>query len=86
MNGSLNDQQSSAAIFEHVDRMSRATDASRRLPNKVQLIAMQPMPIPPLHGPPINDKLSDANQINKEVCCLFRLSLQLLFALFPPFF
>lgn len=67
MNGT-NEQLSSASIFEHVDRMSRAADASRRLPNKVQLIAMQPMPVPPLHSPPINGKLSDTNQINKEVC------------------
>ncbi|XP_056272301.1 UPF0606 protein KIAA1549 isoform X3 [Pseudoliparis swirei] len=62
-----NEQLSSASIFEHVDRMSRATDASRRLPNKIQLIAMQPMPVPPLHNPPINGKLSDSNQINKEI-------------------
>ncbi|XP_030282152.1 UPF0606 protein KIAA1549 isoform X4 [Sparus aurata] len=66
LNGT-NEQLSSAAIFEHVDRMSRAADASRRLPNKVQLIAMQPMPVPPLHSPPINGKLSDTNQINKEI-------------------
>ena len=67
MNGT-NEQLSSASIFEHVDRMSRATDASRRLPNKIQLIAMQPMPVPPLHSPPINGKMTDTNQINKEVC------------------
>ncbi|GLD60706.1 UPF0606 protein [Lates japonicus] len=66
MNGT-NEHLSSASIFEHVDRMSRATDASRRLPNKVQLIAMQPMPVPPLHSPPINGKLSDTNQMNKEI-------------------
>ncbi|TKS73174.1 UPF0606 protein KIAA1549 [Collichthys lucidus] len=67
MNGT-NEQLSSASIFEHVDRMSRAADASRRLPNKVQLIAMQPMPVPPLHSPPVNGKLSpDSNQINKEI-------------------
>ncbi|KAK1887839.1 UPF0606 protein KIAA1549 [Dissostichus eleginoides] len=66
MNGT-NEQLSSAAIFEHVDRMSRAADASRRLPNKIQLIAMQPMALPPLHSPPINGKLSDPNQINKEI-------------------
>ncbi|XP_026167933.1 UPF0606 protein KIAA1549 isoform X3 [Mastacembelus armatus] len=66
MNGT-SEQLSSASIFEHVDRMSRTTDASRRLPNKVQLIAMQPMPVPPLHSPPINGKLSDTNQINKEI-------------------
>ncbi|XP_067359181.1 UPF0606 protein KIAA1549 isoform X3 [Channa argus] len=62
-----NEHLSSASIFEHVDRMSRNTDASRRLPNKVQLIAMQPMPVPPLHSPPINGKLPDNNQINKEI-------------------
>ncbi|KAM4572306.1 UPF0606 protein KIAA1549 isoform 6-T8 [Odontesthes bonariensis] len=67
MNGAANEQQSSASIFEHVDRISRATDASRRLSNKVQLIAMQPMPVPPLHSPPINGKLSNTNQINKEI-------------------
>lgn len=78
MNGT-NEQLSSASIFEHVDRMSRATDASRRLPNKVQLIAMQPMPVPPLHSPPINGKLSDTNQINKEVCSSDFLALQKLF-------
>uniref|UniRef100_A0A3Q3E233 UPF0606 protein KIAA1549 n=1 Tax=Labrus bergylta TaxID=56723 RepID=A0A3Q3E233_9LABR len=66
MNGT-NKQLSSASIFEHVDRMSRAADASRRLPNKIQLIAMQPMPVPPLHSPPINGKLSNTNQINKEI-------------------
>ncbi|XP_010769706.1 UPF0606 protein KIAA1549-like isoform X2 [Notothenia coriiceps] len=66
MNGT-NEQLSSAAIFEHVDRMSRTADASRRLPNKIQLIAMQPMALPPLRSPPINGKLSDPNQINKEI-------------------
>ncbi|KAM4733393.1 UPF0606 protein KIAA1549 isoform 4-T4 [Anableps anableps] len=72
MNGAANEQLSSASIFEHVDRMSRATDASRRLPNKVQLIAMQPMPVPPLHSPPINGKLSDTNQMNKEIQAALR--------------
>nr|XP_020458625.1 UPF0606 protein KIAA1549-like [Monopterus albus] len=62
-----NEQLSSASIFEHVDRVSRTTEASRRLPNKVQLIAMQPMSVPPLHSPPINGKLADSNQINKEI-------------------
>ncbi|XP_028305479.1 UPF0606 protein KIAA1549 isoform X2 [Gouania willdenowi] len=66
MNGT-NEQLSSAAIFEHVDRMSRSTDANRRLPNKVQLIAMQPMPVLPLHSPPTNGKLADTNPTNKEV-------------------
>ncbi|XP_032380306.1 UPF0606 protein KIAA1549 isoform X7 [Etheostoma spectabile] len=66
MNGT-NEQLSSASIFEHVDRISRAADASRRLPNKIQLIAMQPMPVPPLHSPPINGKVADTNLINKEI-------------------
>lgn len=68
MNGT-GEQLSSASIFEHVDRMSRGADASKRLPNKVQLIAMQPMAVPPLHSatPATNGKLSNANQINKEV-------------------
>lgn len=69
MNGT-GEQLSSASIFEHVDRMSRGADASKRLPNKVQLIAMQPMAVPPLHSAAAaaaNGKLSNANQINKEV-------------------
>ncbi|KAM4618188.1 UPF0606 protein KIAA1549 [Polymixia lowei] len=65
MNGT-DEQLSSASIFEHVDRMSRSTDATRRLPNKIQLIAMQPMPVPPLHSP-INGKVTDNNHINKEI-------------------
>lgn len=60
------EQLSSASIFEHVDRMPRATDAGRR-PNKVQLIAMQPMPVPPLHSPTANGKLSDPDQLNREI-------------------
>lgn len=67
MNGT-GEQLSSASIFEHVDRMSRGADASKRPPNKVQLIAMQPMAIPPLHSAAAaNGKLSSASQINKEV-------------------
>ncbi|KAM8861902.1 UPF0606 protein KIAA1549 isoform 5-T6 [Synchiropus picturatus] len=66
MNGT-SEPLSSASIFEHVDRMSRATDASRKLPNKVQLIAMQPMPFSNLHKPAANGHLPDANHINKEV-------------------
>ncbi|XP_032439930.1 UPF0606 protein KIAA1549 isoform X3 [Xiphophorus hellerii] len=72
MNGAANEQLSSASIFEHVDRMSRATDASRKLPNKVQLIAMQPMPVPPLHSQPVNGKPSDPNQMNKEIQAALR--------------
>ncbi|XP_061678420.1 UPF0606 protein KIAA1549 isoform X2 [Syngnathoides biaculeatus] len=61
----LNEQMSSASIFEHVDRMSRATDVSRRLPNKVQLIAMQPMTVPHLNRH--IGKLPDTNKIHKEI-------------------
>ncbi|XP_061629248.1 UPF0606 protein KIAA1549 isoform X3 [Phyllopteryx taeniolatus] len=61
----LNEQMSSASIFEHVDRMSRATDVSRRLPNKVQLIAMQPMTVPPLNSH--TGKLPETSKINKEI-------------------
>ncbi|XP_049579110.1 UPF0606 protein KIAA1549 isoform X2 [Syngnathus scovelli] len=63
----LNEQTSSASIFEHVDRMSRATDVSRRLPNKVQLIAMQPMTLPPLNSHTATGKLPETNKINKEI-------------------
>ncbi|XP_061892038.1 UPF0606 protein KIAA1549 isoform X9 [Entelurus aequoreus] len=63
----LSEQLSSTSIFEHVDRMSRAPDISRRLPNKVQLIAMQPMSGPPLHSNTAAAKLPDLNQMNKEV-------------------
>ncbi|XP_077372705.1 UPF0606 protein KIAA1549 isoform X2 [Festucalex cinctus] len=62
---SLNEPMSSASIFEHVDRMSRATDVSRRLPNKVQLIAMQPMTVPPVNSHTGTGKLPDTNKINK---------------------
>ncbi|XP_028970927.2 UPF0606 protein KIAA1549 isoform X1 [Esox lucius] len=49
------EQLSSASIFEHVDRMSRSADGTRRLPNKIQLIAMQPMAVlPQRHSPTMN--------------------------------
>ncbi|XP_036068470.1 UPF0606 protein KIAA1549 isoform X7 [Oryzias melastigma] len=63
LNGAPSEPLSSASIFEHVDRMSRAAEAGRRLPNKIQLIAMQPMTLPPLHSPPSHGKLADAEQI-----------------------
>nr|XP_061813146.1 UPF0606 protein KIAA1549-like [Nerophis lumbriciformis] len=63
----LNEQMSSASIFEHVDRMSRATDVSRRLPNKVQLIALQPMTVPPLLSHTDTGKLSETSKFNKEI-------------------
>uniref|UniRef100_A0A8D0GR03 KIAA1549 n=1 Tax=Sphenodon punctatus TaxID=8508 RepID=A0A8D0GR03_SPHPU len=50
-----NEQHSSASIFDHVDRMSRSSEASRRVPSKIQLIAMQPIAAPP------------TNKINKEI-------------------
>ncbi|XP_066580266.1 UPF0606 protein KIAA1549 [Amia ocellicauda] len=57
---------SSASIFEHVDRMSRSSEATKRVSNKIQLIAMQPMPAPPLHNPAVTEKVSETNKINKE--------------------
>ncbi|XP_062384571.1 UPF0606 protein KIAA1549 [Sardina pilchardus] len=42
------EQLSSSSIFDHVDRMSRgSSDGTRRISNKIQLIAMQPVPSPP---------------------------------------
>ncbi|XP_028813359.1 UPF0606 protein KIAA1549 isoform X4 [Denticeps clupeoides] len=57
---------SSASIFEHVDRMSRTADGPKRFSNKIQLIAMQPMPAPPLHSPTLCDRAAE-NDINKEI-------------------
>ncbi|XP_046890393.1 UPF0606 protein KIAA1549 isoform X1 [Hypomesus transpacificus] len=67
LNGHANEQLSSASIFEHVDRMSRPPDGTRRPTNKIQLIAMQPMPLPPLQGPMTNGKVPDRNVMNKEI-------------------
>ncbi|XP_075066743.1 UPF0606 protein KIAA1549 homolog isoform X2 [Mixophyes fleayi] len=61
------DQHSSASIFEHVDRMSRSSEASRRLPSKIQLIAMQPMAAPPMHGLSVAEREMEANKINREI-------------------
>ncbi|XP_071199922.1 UPF0606 protein KIAA1549-like isoform X3 [Salvelinus alpinus] len=71
MNGHA-EQLSSASIFEHVDRMSRSADDSRRLSNKIQLIAMQPMAFPALrHGATVNGINGSGqethNIFNKEV-------------------
>ncbi|XP_030221063.1 UPF0606 protein KIAA1549 isoform X2 [Gadus morhua] len=66
MNGS-EQLSSTASIFEHVDRMSRSMEASRRLPNKIQLIAMQPMAVPPLLRPSVNGKIPVNPHMNKEV-------------------
>ncbi|KFV64204.1 UPF0606 protein KIAA1549, partial [Dryobates pubescens] len=65
--GSGNEQHSSASIFEHVDRMSRSSDASRRVPSKIQLIAMQPMAAPPLQNSVLSDRVAETNKINKEI-------------------
>uniref|UniRef100_A0A8C8RI48 KIAA1549 n=1 Tax=Pelusios castaneus TaxID=367368 RepID=A0A8C8RI48_9SAUR len=62
-----NEQHSSASIFEHVDRMSRSSDASRRVPSKIQLIAMQPIAAPPVQNPALADRVAETNKINKEI-------------------
>ncbi|XP_067276300.1 UPF0606 protein KIAA1549 isoform X2 [Pseudorasbora parva] len=66
MNG-MDEPLSSASIFEHVDRMSRPTDGPKRLPNKIQLIAMQPMPALPLPNPVTNDRAAENTKLNKEI-------------------
>ncbi|KAM4675762.1 UPF0606 protein KIAA1549 homolog [Discoglossus pictus] len=65
--GSGNDQHSSASIFEHVDRMSRSSEASRRFPSKIQLIAMQPITAPPMHGLSMSEREVETNKINREI-------------------
>ncbi|NXN16014.1 K1549 protein, partial [Indicator maculatus] len=65
--GSGNEQHSSASIFEHVDRMSRSSDASRQVPSKIQLIAMQPMAAPPVQNSVLADRVAETNKINKEI-------------------
>ncbi|XP_068801229.1 UPF0606 protein KIAA1549 homolog isoform X3 [Struthio camelus] len=62
-----NEQHSSASIFEHVDRMSRSSDASRQVPSKIQLIAMQPMAAPPVQNSILSDRVAETNKINKEI-------------------
>ncbi|XP_012576480.1 PREDICTED: UPF0606 protein KIAA1549 homolog [Condylura cristata] len=61
------EQHSSASIFEHVDRISRSSEASRRVPSKIQLIAMQPIAAPPLQHPVLADRVAETNKINKEI-------------------
>lgn len=61
------EQHSSASIFEHVDRMSRSSEVSRRVPSKIQLIAMQPIAAPPVQNQPLADRVAETNKINKEV-------------------
>ncbi|KAM4039430.1 LOW QUALITY PROTEIN: UPF0606 protein KIAA1549 homolog [Anomaloglossus baeobatrachus] len=65
--GSGAEQHSTASIFEHVDRMSRSSEASRRLPSKIQLIAMQPMAAPPMHGLSTAEREVEANKVNSEI-------------------
>ncbi|KAI5947992.1 UPF0606 protein KIAA1549 [Manis javanica] len=62
-----NEQHSSASIFEHVDRISRSSEASRRVPSKIQLIAMQPIPVPPVQHSILADRVAETNKINKEI-------------------
>ncbi|XP_077015144.1 UPF0606 protein KIAA1549 homolog [Tamandua tetradactyla] len=62
-----NEQHSSASIFEHVDRISRSSEASRRVPSKIQLIAMQPIPAPPVQHPILADRVTETNKMNKEI-------------------
>lgn len=66
-NNNMDEPLSSASIFEHVDRMSRAADGPKRPPNKIQLIAMQPMPALPLPSFPANDKAAENAKLSKEV-------------------
>ncbi|XP_033620402.1 UPF0606 protein KIAA1549 homolog isoform X2 [Fukomys damarensis] len=61
------EQHSSASIFEHVDRVSRSSEASRQVPSKIQLIAMQPIPAPPVQHPILADRVAETNKINKEI-------------------
>ncbi|XP_043072597.1 UPF0606 protein KIAA1549 isoform X2 [Puntigrus tetrazona] len=63
----MDEPLSSASIFEHVDRMARPTDGPKRPPNKIQLIAMQPMPALPLPSPTANDKAAENAKLNKEI-------------------
>ncbi|XP_027698157.1 UPF0606 protein KIAA1549 homolog [Vombatus ursinus] len=62
-----NEQPSSASIFEHVDRISRTSEASKRVPSKIQLIAMQPITTPPVQHSVLADRVAETNKINKEI-------------------
>lgn len=55
-----------------MDRLSRSSEASRRVPSKIQLIAMQPIPAPPVQHPILADRVAETNKINKEVFTLFK--------------
>ncbi|XP_054843796.1 UPF0606 protein KIAA1549 homolog [Eublepharis macularius] len=65
--GNGTEQHSSASIFEHVDRMTRSSEVSKRIPNKIQLIAMQPIAAPPVQNQPLSDRVAETNKINKEI-------------------
>uniref|UniRef100_A0A6I8P347 KIAA1549 n=1 Tax=Ornithorhynchus anatinus TaxID=9258 RepID=A0A6I8P347_ORNAN len=67
VSGGGNELPSSASLFEHVDRMPRAPEPARRLPGKIQLIAMQPIPAPPLADPALSDRVAETNKMNKEI-------------------
>ncbi|XP_015243211.1 PREDICTED: UPF0606 protein KIAA1549-like isoform X2 [Cyprinodon variegatus] len=59
---------SSSSIFDHVDRLSRgSSDGTRRQANKVQLIAMQPRPSPPVAHGPSQPSPSLTEKVNTEV-------------------
>ncbi|XP_016412149.1 UPF0606 protein KIAA1549-like isoform X2 [Sinocyclocheilus rhinocerous] len=70
----VDEQLSSSSIFEHVDRLSRgSSDGTRRVSNKIQLIAMQPMPSPPSHphnqalSPSLTDRMPDGAKIQVDL-------------------
>uniref|UniRef100_A0A8C9RGU7 Si:dkeyp-27e10.3 n=1 Tax=Scleropages formosus TaxID=113540 RepID=A0A8C9RGU7_SCLFO len=63
----LDEPLSSASIFEHVDRMSRSADGTRRVSNKIQLIAMQPMPVPAQRSPSVTEKVPESVKANAEI-------------------
>ncbi|XP_076848464.1 UPF0606 protein KIAA1549 isoform X2 [Brachyhypopomus gauderio] len=62
------EQASSASMFEHVDRISRAADVpSKRFSSSIQLIALQPMPTLAVPRAPPPDHAAPGAKINKEV-------------------
>ncbi|XP_041937660.1 UPF0606 protein KIAA1549 [Alosa sapidissima] len=78
------EQLSSSSIFDHVDRMSRgSSDGTRRISNKIQLIAMQPVPSPPTpphhehahthtHTYTLTERGPDGTQVNTEIAVALR--------------
>ncbi|KAI5093971.1 UPF0606 protein KIAA1549 isoform X2 [Silurus meridionalis] len=68
------EQLSSSSIFDHVDRLSRgSSDGTRRISNKVQLIAMQPVPSPTSHShnqalsPALSERMMDGSKVSSEI-------------------